>query len=115
MPTGDGPKYAGRTVILINELTQSEAEATALLFEAANGTRFVGSPSAGANGDITSTCLPGDVCVSFSGHEVRHADGRPLQRVGLKPDVEVRPTLAGLRAGRDEVLDRAIRYLDETR
>jgi C-terminal processing protease CtpA/Prc len=115
LPTDEGHRYPGRTVALINEFTQSEAESAALFFEAANGTRLVGSPSAGADGDITNTCLPGDVCVSFSGHEVRHADGRPLQRVGLKPDVEARPTLAGLRAGRDEVLERALRYLDETR
>jgi hypothetical protein len=31
--------------------------------------------------------------------------------VGLKPDVEVYPTIEGIRAGRDEVLDRAVAYL----
>ncbi len=30
------------------------------------------------------------------------------QRIGIVPDIEVRPTLAGIRAGRDEVLDAAI-------
>jgi C-terminal processing protease CtpA/Prc len=39
-------------------------------------------------------------------------DGRPLQRVGLIPDIEVKPTLAGIRAGRDEVLERAIAYVE---
>ena len=47
----------------------------------------------------------------FSGHDVRHADGRQLQRVGLQPTVRVEPTIAGIRAGRDEVLDAALRYL----
>jgi hypothetical protein len=42
---------------------------------------------------------------------VRHADGRQLQRIGLIPDVPVVPTLAGIRSGRDEVLERAIQYL----
>ena len=46
--------------------------------------------------------------MSFSGHDIRHADGRQLQRVGLHPDVEVRPTLKGVQSGRDEVLDRAL-------
>jgi hypothetical protein len=31
--------------------------------------------------------------------------------VGLQPVVEVRPTLAGIRAGKDEVLEVAIEYL----
>jgi hypothetical protein len=34
-----------------------------------------------------------------------------LQRVGLTPDVAVRPTIKGLRAGRDEVLERALELL----
>jgi C-terminal processing protease CtpA/Prc len=52
--------------------------------------------------------------MTFSGHAVRHADGRQLQRVGLQPDVPVRPTIAGVRSGRDEVLDGAMRYLERS-
>jgi hypothetical protein len=44
-------------------------------------------------------------------YDVRHADGRQLQRIGLVPDVKVTPTIAGIRAGKDEVLERAIQYL----
>lgn len=47
----------------------------------------------------------------FSGHEVRHADGRQLQRLGIQPDIEVHPTIMGLRAGRDEVLEAALHWL----
>ena len=49
----------------------------------------------------------------FSGQGVWHADGRPLQRLGLQPDVEVHPTLAGIRAGKDEVLDKAVEFLQQ--
>ena len=107
IPPTDRPLYRGKTVMLVDERTMSQSEHTGLFFEAANGTRFVGSQTAGANGDVTNVSLPGGLYVSFSGHDVRHADGRQLQRVGLVPDVEIRPTLEGLRAGRDEVLDRA--------
>jgi C-terminal processing protease CtpA/Prc len=58
--------------------------------------------------------LPGDIVVYFTGHDVRHADGRQLQRVGLVPHIEVRPTIKGIREGRDEVLDRARTFLSET-
>ena len=105
--------YRGRTVMLIDDRAVSQSEHTGLFFEVANGSLFVGSPSAGANGDVTRTTVPGGITVGFTGHDVRHADGRQLQRVGLQPDVPVEPTIAGLRAGRDEVLERALRYLDE--
>ena len=104
-------RYLKPTVMLIDERTLSQAEHTGLFLEAANGTRFVGSPTMGANGDVTVIALPGRVTMSFTGQAVRHADGRQLQRIGLVPDVPVRPTIAGVRAGRDEVLERAVRYL----
>lgn len=47
--------------------------------------------------------------MSLTGQAVRHADGRQLQRIGLVPDVLGRPTIAGVRAGRDEVVERAVR------
>jgi C-terminal processing protease CtpA/Prc len=104
--------YLKPTVMLIDERTLSQAEHTGLFFEAANHTKFIGSPTMGANGDVTVIALPGGVTMSFTGQAVRHADGRQLQRIGLVPDVLVRPTIAGVRAGRDEVLERAVRYLE---
>ena len=70
-----------------------------------------GSPTAGASGDVTAFWAPGGIRIKFSGLSTMHADGRQLQRVGLQPDVEVRPTITGIRAGEDEVLDRAIQYV----
>jgi C-terminal processing protease CtpA/Prc len=112
LPDGDWI-YPGRTVMLIDERAISQAEHTGLFLEAASDVVFVGEPTAGANGDVTNFSLPGGLRVGFTGHDVRHADGRPLQRVGLQPHVPVAPTLAGLRAGRDEVLERALAWLAE--
>lgn len=106
-PPGTKPVYRGKTILLVDERTISQAEHTGLFFEAANKTTIVGSPTMGANGDVTTIALVGGMYATFTGHDVRHADGRQLQRVGLRPDVVVRPTLAGIRAGRDEVLERA--------
>jgi C-terminal processing protease CtpA/Prc len=114
LPHTDKWRYRHPTVMLIDERTQSQAEHTGLFLEAANGTKFIGSPTAGANGDVTVVTLPGGVRMSFSGHAVRHADGRQLQRIGLVPDLAVRPTIAGVRAGRDEVLEAARRYLERS-
>ncbi|MEM7372303.1 MAG: S41 family peptidase [Bacteroidota bacterium] len=104
--------YTGKTVMLIDERTMSQAEHTGLFFEAANGTEFIGSQTAGANGDVTNFNIPGEMRLYFSGHDVRFPDGRQLQKTGLVPKIEVRPTIQGIRDGRDEVLQRAIEYLE---
>ncbi|SHG60852.1 S41 family peptidase [Massilia sp. CF038] len=101
------PLYRGKVIMLIDERTQSQAEDLALDLEAVAPITFVGTPSAGADGDLRQIALPGWVYVSFSGYEVTHADGAQLQRVGVTPHVHVAPTLDGIRAGRDEVLERA--------
>jgi C-terminal processing protease CtpA/Prc len=111
---GLAPKYTGKTVMLYDERSISQAEHTGLFFEAANGTEFIGSPSMGANGDVTSLLIPGSISISFTGHDVRHADGRQLQRVGQLPKLAVLPTIAGIRAGRDEVLEAAVKYVGGT-
>ena len=107
------PLYTRPIVMLIDDRAISQSEHSGLFFEAAHDIRFIGTATAGANGDITRFSLPGGIRVIFTGHDVRHADGRQLQRVGLQPHVEVAPTRAGIRDGRDEVLERAVQDLEE--
>jgi len=104
-------RYQGKVVMLIDAWAISQAEHTCLLLSAATDVTFIGSPTNGANGDITNMVLPGNLVVSFTGQEVRFPDGRQLQRVGVQPHIIVRPTIAGIRAGRDEVLEAAIEHL----
>jgi C-terminal processing protease CtpA/Prc len=111
MPDREGDLYKGKVVVLINEDAISQAEHSCLFFEVATDVTFIGTPTAGANGDITYMVLPGNLTVSFSGHDVRHADGRQLQRVGIQPTIRVAPTIRGLADGRDEILEAAVKYL----
>ena len=101
--------------MLIDERAISQSEHSGLFYRAANGTVFIGSPTTGANGDVTFFFAPGGIRINFSGHDVRWPDGKQLQRVGLLPDIEVRPTIEGIRGGRDEVLERAIAYVEQGR
>jgi C-terminal processing protease CtpA/Prc len=109
----NGAAYKGKVVMLINEDAISQSEHTCMFFEAATDVTFIGTPTTGANGDVTFMVLPGNLPVTFTGHNVRHADGRQLQRVGIQPSVRVAPTIRGVAAGHDEVLDRAVKYLQE--
>jgi C-terminal processing protease CtpA/Prc len=85
-----------------------------MFFESATNVTFIGTPTNGANGDVTNLVLPGGIYASFSGHDVRHADGRQLQRVGIQPHIKIEPTISGIREGRDEILEGAIKFLDST-
>jgi len=111
IPARQGDVYKGKVVVLINEDAISQAEHTCMFFEAATDVTFIGTPTAGANGDVTLMVLPGNLTVSFSGHDVRHADGRQLQRVGIQPTIKVAPTIRGLIDGRDEILEAAVKFL----
>lgn len=111
IPDPQGDVYKGKVVVLINEDAISQAEHTCLFFEAATDVTFIGTPTAGANGDVTVMVLPGNLIVSFSGHDVRHADGRQLQRVGIQPTIKVAPTIRGLVDGHDEILEAAVKFL----
>lgn len=106
-PAPVGQRYTRPTIMLMDERSVSQAEHTGLFLKAANNTVFVGSRTAGANGELATMQLPGGIAVGFSGQAVLHVDGRQLQRIGLIPDVEVKPTIAGIRRGSDEVLERA--------
>ena len=47
----------------------------------------------------------------FSGIGVFYPNRKPTQRVGIVPDVVARPTIAGVAARRDELLEAAIRIV----
>lgn len=104
------PHYAGKVVILVDEISQSQAEYTTMAFRSA-GAAVVGSTTAGADGNVSQIPLPGGLNTMFSGLGVFYPDQRPTQRVGILPDLEVKPTIEGIRAGRDEVLEAAIRRI----
>jgi C-terminal processing protease CtpA/Prc len=108
VPVSDAPKYNGKVVALVDQRTADKAELGALFLEAATKTEFVGSPSAGVVGESTDLALPGGILMSFSGQDVRHANGGPVQRLGIQPSVSAVPTIAGIRAGRDEALEKAL-------
>lgn len=106
-------KYTGKTVMLIDQNAQSQSEHTGLFFESVSNTTFIGSQTAGANGDVTNFSIPGGITLYFSGQGVWHADGRQLQRIGLVPHVQVKPTIQGIRSKKDEVLDKAIEWINK--
>jgi C-terminal processing protease CtpA/Prc len=111
VPVGK-PHYAGKVVVLVDEVSQSQAEYTTMALRAA-GAVVIGSTTAGADGNVSAIPLPGGLRSMISGIGVFYPDKKPTQRVGIVADVQVQPTIAGVRAGRDEVLEEALRRILE--
>ncbi len=105
------PHYSGRVMVLIDEVTQSQAEYTTMAFRSSPRTTVIGSTTAGADGNVSQFSLPGGLNTMISGLGIFYPDKKPTQRVGIVPDVEVKPTIAGIRAGQDELLEEALRRI----
>jgi C-terminal processing protease CtpA/Prc len=105
------PHFAGRVAVLVDETSISNSEYTTMALRASPRAMVVGSQTAGADGNVSPIALPGNVRTGFTGIGVYYPDRTPTQQVGVKIDVPCRPTIAGIRAGRDEVLDCALKAL----
>lgn len=106
--------YDKKIIVLVNEDTQSQAEDVALGFQLATNVTVIGSTTAGADGAIAKFSLPGGIVTYMSGRGVYYPDKTDLQRKGVKIDEYIAPTIAGIKAGRDEVLERAIEIIEAT-
>jgi hypothetical protein len=103
------PRLEGRIVFLTDGRAISYAESVLGYVKDRKLATILGSTTAGANGNVVRFTVPGGFAVTFTGMRVTRHDGRtPHHLRGVEPDVPVRPTLAGVRGGRDEVLDRAV-------
>ena len=113
--TPSAPHYHGKVVILVDETSQSSAEFHAMAFRAVPGAVVIRSTTAGADGDVSTVLIPGGLNSYISGLGVFYPDKRPTQRVGIIPDIWLTPTIAGLRAGRDELIEAAIHHIRGTK
>ena len=104
--------FKGKKVILVDIETQSWAEFMAMSYRCAPNSIIIGSPSAGANGDILPIILPGAIRTMITGLGVYFPNGRGVQRTGIIPDIEVKQTIKGVRNGRDELIEEAIKIIN---
>jgi len=105
--------YKGKVVILVNELTQSAGEYHTMAYSQSPNAIVIGSTTAGADGNMTVFYLPGGIKSGISGQGVNYPDGRETQRIGIVPDIEVKPTIEGIKNGRDELIEKAIEVINK--
>ena len=103
--------YKGKVIILVNEVTLSQAEYTTMALRVAPGAIVLGSTTSGADGNVSQIALPGGINTLISGIGVYYPDGGETQRVGIVPDVEVLPSINGILTNRDDLLNKAIEII----
>jgi C-terminal processing protease CtpA/Prc len=107
------PRLPKKIVFLTDGRAISYAESWMGIVEAYKLGEIVGEATAGTNGNINPLQLPGGYRVIFTGMKVLKHDGSRHHGVGIAPTVPVSPTVAGIRAGRDEQLEKAIEILEK--
>ncbi|MBV1858978.1 MAG: hypothetical protein KUG77_11250 [Nannocystaceae bacterium] len=103
-----GPHIEGKVVFLTGPGAISYSESVLGYVEGHGLGEIVGSPSAGANGNVNPFTTPGGYEIRWTGMRVLKHDGGQHHGIGVTPSVEVARTLAGVRAGVDEVLERGL-------
>jgi peptidase S41-like protein len=105
------PHIAGRVAFLTGPGATSYAESVMGLVEHYHLGEIVGSPTAGANGAIVQIAEPTGCSSRFTGQRVTKSGGSRFHLLGVQPTIPASRTIAGVRAGRDEVLERALAYV----
>ncbi len=105
--------FKGKFILLVNEDSLSLSEFTAMAFQTADNVITIGNQTAGADGRNIIIEYLGGYKTAFSGYGIMYPDGTESQRKGVRIDVEIKPTINGLRQGRDEILDKAIKIANE--
>lgn len=104
-------QFEGDVVLLVNSITQSQAEFTTMALQSRKNTIVIGSQTAGADSDISSLVLPGDINTAISGLGVYYPDFTPTQGRGVKIDYVINPTIKGIQKGKDELLEFAFKII----
>lgn len=110
-PAGAGKLYTKPVAVLISGETFSAAEDFCSAYVGLKRGILVGEPTGGSTGQPLAFALPGGIMARVCTKRDAYPDGTEWNGIGILPTVPVRPTVAALQAGRDPVLEAALRAL----
>lgn len=103
--------YKGKTVILVDERSQSQGEYSAMVLQTIPGSVTIGSQTAGADGAVSYIPMGGKLAISYSGYGIYYPDKTRTQQVGVKIDIPVKKTIQSIINGQDVIKEEAVKYL----
>lgn len=104
-------RYTGPLVVLTDANTMSTSEDFLVPLDYSGRALLVGEATAGTTGNPVNVPLPGGAILRVCSLWSTYPDGREFIGTGIEPDIAVHPTVAGIRANRDEVLEKAVAVL----
>jgi C-terminal processing protease CtpA/Prc len=107
------PRLTAKAIFLTDSRAISYAESFMGIVEHYRLGEIIGEPTAGTNGNVNTVMLPGGYQIHWTGMGVVKHDGSQHHGVGILPTIPVRRSIEGIRAGRDEQLERAIGMMNE--
>ncbi len=107
-PSTELKRYSGPLVVLTGPITGSASEDFLVPLDYAGRVLLVGETTAGSTGNPVMVTLPGGALLQVCSLNATYPDGAVFVGRGIEPDVMVHPSVAGIRAGRDEVLEKAV-------
>ncbi len=105
------PAYRKPLAILVDGTSASTSEILAGGLQALGRARIFGSKTAGAALPSLIDQLPNGDAFQHANANYISESGRTLEGAGVTPDVDVIPSRAALLAGRDPVLDAAVKWI----
>lgn len=105
--------YAGPIVLLTGPRTFSAAEDMAMAFAVSQRGVIIGQTTAGSTGQPLMFHLPGGGMARICAKRDTWPDGSPLVGVGVAPDIDVAPSVSDIQAGRDPVMEAAMKWIQE--
>ncbi|OZV13481.1 hypothetical protein CIW83_02750 [Tissierella sp. P1] len=95
----------------MGETSGSQSEYVIMSLRNGENVAVMGESSIGADGDAISLPLPGGNKIYFTSLGIYTKEGGQTQRVGLTPDIYIKKTVEGIKEGRDEYIEEAIKYI----
>ncbi|MFN7934276.1 MAG: S41 family peptidase [Bryobacteraceae bacterium] len=108
-----GDRFEGPVAVLAGAATYSAAEDFLVAWKDSNRGPVIGSASGGSTGQPLFFKLPGGGSARVCTKKDTYPDGREWVGHGIPPDIAIEQDPQDLQAGRDTVLERALRYIRE--
>lgn len=105
--------FAGKLALLVDAGCMSACEDFAMQFKDNHRATLFGERTAGSSGEPYQLNFGNGILVLIGAKREAFPDGSQFEGVGIKPDVEISPTVSDLSAGKDVVLESARRQLGQ--
>ncbi|MBI5324957.1 MAG: hypothetical protein HZB41_06760 [Ignavibacteriae bacterium] len=112
-PKGYGNNY--NITFVADGRTYGNSEALLLLARYYHIGNIIGNPTAGMAAEVLGFRLPGDYYFTMTGLIGIAPDGKEINRKQVMPDIEVKQTSESLVKGKDDILERAVQYIETGR